>query len=87
MLYRVFDTQVELDEANERWMEARSNAGVCDCRMGNPVNPQVTNAWDNGREMLNGKIACQVPDRWATEFGGVEMELTDGDFPVSEEEV
>ena len=85
MLYRVFDTQEKLDQANARWMQARTEAGACDCRMGNPVDPQVTNAWDNGRVMLNGKIACQIPDRWADEFGGTETELTDSDFPVIEE--
>jgi hypothetical protein len=87
MLYRVFNTEIEVAEANGRWLYAKSKAGVYDKKMDQVVNPQITSAWDYGREMLDGRIACQVPEYWDDEFGGEELELTEDDFPVIESEV
>ena len=87
MLYVVFNNKSEVTEANERWLTARTLAGVCDCKQGVPVNPSITNARDWGRVMNDGRIACQYPPTFATEFGGVETELTEDDFPVIETEV
>ena len=78
-------------EANGRWLLARYNAGIRDCRCDDPVDPQITSAWDwgktivkyNVKAMLNGKIACQVPRQWKVEFmgtAGVEIKLTEDDF-------
>ena len=81
MLYRVFNTHTEVAEANGRWLYARSQAHESDRKQGVPVNPQITSAWDYGMEMLDGRIACQVPTYWAVDFGGLELDLTDDDFP------
>lgn len=87
MLYRVFNNQAELDQANANWMQARANAGVHDCKLGAPVDPETTARWSTGKEMLDGRLACPVPDNWADSFGGLELELTDEDFPTVESEV
>ena len=81
MLYRVFNNTTEVAEANGRWLYARTQAPEYDRKLGVPVNPQITSAWDYGKETLDGRIACQVPVMWSTEFGGLELELTDTDFP------
>ena len=84
MTYIVFDTQEQVCEANQRYKTARANAGIHDTRNGVPVEPEITTCWDMGREMLDGRFACQVPDLFYTEFVGgigVELELTDEDFP------
>jgi hypothetical protein len=86
--YIVFDSRIEVVEANGRWLLARYQAGVRDCRCGVPVDPQITSAHSWGKTMLNGKIACPVPEQWKVEFigtTGVETELTEDDFPKSEE--
>ena len=82
MLYRVFNTQTEVDEANQRWMNARNLAGICDTKQGTEINPEITEKWDDGEVMLDGRIACQVPNMFVDEFGGLELELTEVDFPV-----
>jgi len=85
MTYIVFDTHKQVAEANGRWLYARSQASEYDRKLGTPVNPQITSAWDYGVEMLNGQVACQVPTMWLTDFKngvGVETELTDEDFPA-----
>ena len=87
MLYRVFNSQQEVDEANVRWLTARHNAGVFDTKQGNIVNPEKTSGWDRGKLMLDGRIACEVPDNWKDEFGGLELELTEEDFPAIDSEV
>jgi len=87
MLYRVFSTKTEVAEANGRWLMAKYEAGAHDKKMGQVVNPQITSAWDYGREMLDGRIACRVPKYWDDEFGGEELELSEEDFPAIEREV
>ena len=86
MLYRVFNNETEVSEANARWIEARHNAGITDKKLGVCVEPQITNAWDSGKIMLDGRIACLVPTMFSDEFGGLESELTSEDFPAIEEE-
>ena len=86
MLYRVFSNEAEVGFANARWLEARSVAGVVDRRLGSPVNPQITNAWDSGRVMLDGRIACTIPPMFASEFGGLELDLGEEDFPLFDDE-
>jgi len=85
MLYRVFNTQEEVCQANQSWNQARNLAGIHDklC-CGQIVNPQITTCWDRGREMLDGRFACQVLDMFGDEFGGIEMELSDEEFPQAE---
>jgi hypothetical protein len=88
--YIVFDTEGQMAEANGRWLLARYDAGIRDCRCDDPVDPQITSAWDWGKAMLKGKIACQVPEQWKVEFmgtAGVETELTEDDFPEAIEEI
>ena len=88
MLYIVFNTQEQLNQANVRYMQARADAGIHDTKQGIELEPEVTSRWSNGREMLDGRLACPVPDKWVTEFkgeDGIELELTDEDFPVIEE--
>jgi hypothetical protein len=80
MIYRVFSTEEELAEANGRWLYARATAPEYDRVMGIPSNPQLTLAWDYGRVMLDGRIACLVPKMWDVEFGGLELDLTEDDF-------
>jgi len=90
MKYIVFNTETEMAEANGLWLLARYEAGDRDKCLGVAVDPQVTSAHDWGREMKTGKIACTIPDAYAEEFKGsvgVEMELTEDDFPVIETEV
>ena len=91
MIYYIFATQQDLDDANERYMAKREELGICDCNRGNPVTPQITQRYSTGREMLDGRIACTIPDnvdlRGAFCQGGVEETLTDADFPVVEMEV
>ena len=87
MLYRVFNNETELAEANGLWIGKRWEAGERDRKLGIAVDPQITEAWSEGKVMLDGRIACQVPGRWADEFGGLELELTSEDFPVEEGEV
>ena len=84
MIYRVFEDQAAADAANAAWSAARAAAGVYDIRNGQPINPGITCAWDTGRAMLDGRIACAAPGQWADEFGGEELELTDADFPQPE---
>ena len=84
MLYRVFNTQTEVDEANQRWIIARNLAGVHDTKQGTELDPEITQKWDDGKVMLDGRIACQVPTVWADEFGGLELELGENDFPIQE---
>jgi len=89
MNYIVFNTTREVAEANGRWIYARAMAPEYDKKLGVPVNPQITSAWDYGKEMLDGRIACQVPNLWVDDFKngvGVEMELTEEDFPEVVEE-
>jgi hypothetical protein len=88
--YIVFDTEEQMAEANGRWLLARYEAGIRDCRCSDPVDPQITSAWDWGKAMLNGKLACQVPKQWKVEFmgnTGVQIELTEDDFPEVIEEI
>lgn len=88
MTYIVFDTQEEVCLANQNWNTARANTGIHDMRNGVPVDPEITTCWDIGREMLDGRFACQVPELFYDEFIGeigVELELTDEDFPTIEE--
>ena len=85
--YMVFDTQREVSEANGRWLFARSQEPVYDTRKGVPIDPQITSAWDYGRIMIDGRIACAVPKKWASDFGGVELELDDTEFPSNPAEV
>jgi hypothetical protein len=87
MLYRVFNTELEVAEANGRWLFYKDKAGIHDKKMGQVVNPQITSAWDYGREMLDGRIACQVPEMFADEFGGEEIELAEDDFTIVETEI
>lgn len=87
MLYRVFDTEIEVAEANGIWLGKRWEAGERDKKLGIPVDPQVTEGWDYGKVMLDGRIACQVPVRWADEFGGLELDLDDIDFAPVQNEV
>lgn len=83
-MYIVFDTQAELDAANVRWMSARATAGVCDCKQGVSAETQITERFEVGRIMLDGRIACEVPPQWSAEFKdivGTELALTAIDFP------
>lgn len=81
MLYRVFDNQDTLDTANDSWMQARCDDLVCDKIFGNEAaRVQVTERWDSGRELKDGRIACQVPTLWADSFGGSQEDLNDDDF-------
>lgn len=85
MLYRVFENETAVAEANGRWLYARCRDGECDKLLDLPANPQITSAWDYGKSMLDGRIACMVPNMWDTEFGGLELELDSSDFPVEED--
>lgn len=76
MLYRVFDTQQDVENANANWMQARSNAGIRDCKLGIPVTPEITQIWDLGRELIDGRIACQIPTMFTDQFGGIEEEVS-----------
>jgi len=90
MNYIVFDTHKQVAEANGRWLYARSQAPEYDRKLGVSVNPQITSAWDYGKEMLDGRVACQVPALWKTEFMngvGIETELTADDFPPEQSEI
>jgi len=87
MLYRVFNNETEVAEANGLWLMARYQAGVTDNKNNKAVDPQITSAWSYGKTMKNGKIACTVPDNWADKFGGIEQELTDDDFEIVSEVV
>jgi hypothetical protein len=80
MLYRIFNTQVEVDDANSKWMETRRLAGIRDCNLGSPINPEITKGWDAGRILLDGRIACQVPSLFTLEFGGIEEEIEENMF-------
>jgi len=85
MNYIVFNTSREVAEANGRWIYARALAPEFDRKQGTPVNPQITSAWDMGKETLDGRIACQVPTMWKDDFVadvGIEIILTEEDFPV-----
>ena len=71
-------------------MIARTEAGDFDCKLGVKVAEQITNACSCGRIMNDGRTACQVPKKFKYEFAkyaGIEMELTEDDFPVVETEV
>ena len=87
MIYRVFATQGDLDAANAAWAAARKADGVYDICQGQSIDPSVTCAWDNGRTLEDGRIACTVPPQWADAFGGseenfpIEGELTEEDLP------
>jgi len=70
MLYRVFNNQIELDEANCRWINASGTLDADD----------ITKKWDDGRQMKDGRIACQIPTIYALEFGGLEIELEEDSF-------
>ena len=70
MNYRVFNNQEELDNANLNWINA--SGGL------NPDN--VTKCWDTGILTNDGRIACQIPTKFADVFGGQELELTEFDF-------
>lgn len=74
MICRVFNSQTDLDAANARWVAARAAAGVHDLLCGVPLEPEVTERWSCGVTLPDGRIACPVPDRWAAEFGGDEIE-------------
>ena len=80
MLYRVFNNQTELDEANVRWIAARDANDTHDICNGVIVNPCVTIKWDDGRLLNDGRIACQIPTTWVAEFGGLELELSEDVF-------
>ena len=84
MIYRVFADQEALTAANSAWMQARETAGTHDICRGMALNPEITSKWSDGRLMLDGRIACPIPTQWADAFGGVEVELTESDFPVNE---
>ena len=90
MIYIVFDTETECAEANGLWLLARMELPEFDRCLGVVVDPQITSAWDYGKVMLDGRIACQVPEQFKTEFMGdvgIEMELTEDDFPIVETEI
>ena len=91
MQYYIFATQQDLDLANESYMAKREELGICDCNKGIPVTPQITQRYSTGRIMLDGRIACTIPDnvdlRDAFCQGGVFEELSDADFPVVESEI
>jgi hypothetical protein len=70
MLYRVFDTEADVDAANARWRAASDLDG-----------DDTTQRWDTGRTMIDGRIACIVPTAFADAFGGLELELAETDFP------
>ena len=90
MTYIVFNNETECAEANGLWLMARYEANEFDCKQGVKVSEQITSACDYGRIMNDGRIACQVPKKFKDEFmkyAGIEMELTEDDFPVVETEV
>jgi hypothetical protein len=83
--YDIAETN-EVSKANGRWLYARNLAHEYDRKMNVIVNPQITSAWDYGKVMLDGRIACQVPLKYGVEFGGIEIELMKSDFPIVETE-
>ena len=87
MRYRIFDTDIECAEANGLWLLARMESPEFDRCLGVVVGPQITSAWDYGKVMNDGRIACQVPTMWADEFGGLELNLESGAFPKVVNEV
>lgn len=80
-MYRIFNTQDEVDAANASWAAARESAGIHDIKDGRQLNPDITQRWSDGRATTDGKIACPVPDQWADAFGGIEVESVE--FPQS----
>ena len=87
MLYRVFNTQEEVFQANQNWITARANAGIRDTRLGVEVTPQITTCWDMGLMMLDGRYACQVPDMFSDAFVGLELELSDEQLVILGEDI
>ena len=90
MTYIVFNNETECAEANGLWLMARYDSSEFDCKLGVKVVEQITSACDYGRIMNDGRTACQVPKKFKYEFAkyaGIEMELTEDDFPVVETEV
>lgn len=85
MIYRIFNSQSEVDAANLRWIEKRSKDGIHDVLCGIELLDNVTTGWDSGRILNDGRFACRVPDIFAEEFGGYEEEIDDISFVVSKE--
>lgn len=64
----IFDRESEVRIANRKWVNARRLAGVRDTKKGKPVGVEVTTGWHNGIIMLDGRIACLVPDKFTFDF-------------------
>ena len=83
MFYVIFDNVNQVRVANVKWINARRLAGIRDTKGGKPASVEITTAWDNGRIMNDGRIACQVPSQWTFEFiqDREVVALSEDDFP------
>ena len=85
MLYRVFNTQEEVNTANSLWLQYREDNNIHDAIGDVEVEPQITTCWDMGRLMLDGRIACAIPQYGCCENMGITLELDEQDFPQPQE--
>lgn len=56
MKYLIFDDEVEVENANKRWIQARKKAGIFDKKKGKKADVEITKAWDNGMVMKMVKL-------------------------------
>ena len=85
MIYRIFNSQSEVDAANLRWVARRNEEGIQDVLCGIKLLDSITTGWDSGRLLNDGRFACQVPDVFAEEFGGYEEKIDDIELVISKE--
>ena len=86
----MFDTDVEMAEANGRWLYERYKESDFDKKKGEVVNPQLTIAWDYGEELKNGKFACKVPKKFINQFigsKGIRQTLSKDEFKVKNKDL